>query len=489
MLPGYRSPWAVAADLLLPEPDPYWDDPYGWVRAHIDFREDEDGPSSDQAEVMGQLPHRKRVSVRGPHGLGKTSLAAWIILWFADTRERAGVDWKVVTTASVWRQLEHYLWPEVRKWARRLHGTRFNPEKQLLMMALKGYFGEAFAVASDQPTNIEGAHAAHILYVLDEAKAIPPDTWDAVEGAFSAGEPYALSISTPGGPQGRFYEIQTHKPGYEDWWTRHVTLAEAMAAGRIRKDWAAARERQWGVTSAVYQNRVLGEFAVQDEDAVVPLSWLEAANLRWQERGDLGATPMSQFGLDVARFGGDKTVFADRRAAHVMPMEVYEGQDTMVTADLAYDRLIANPGAKACVDVIGVGSGVFDRLRQRLGPERVLAFNGSAGTLLRDFSGEFGFVNTRSAGWWTLREVLDPRQGFLIAIPDDDELTGDITAPKWSVKTNARIAVETKEDLIARLGHSPDKGDAVMMSVWPGEPTPSVLVEPEEFTRRSISPV
>src|SRR5512139_677923 len=96
----------------------YRDDPVGFVLDCIQWRPDEDGPASYQAGILQQLPTARRVAARGPHGLGKTALAAWALLWFALVWE--GADWKVITTASAWRQLEKFLWPEVHKWARRL---------------------------------------------------------------------------------------------------------------------------------------------------------------------------------------------------------------------------------------------------------------------------------------------------------------------------------------------------------------------------------
>lgn len=487
MLPQYvPNPWAIAADRLDPTPDPYWDDPYGWIRTHIDFRPEEPGPAVYQAEVLGQLPHRRRIAVRAPHGTGKTTLAAWAILWFVATRDAAGVDWKVVTTASVWRQLEHYLWPEIRKWARRLVNVHFDVERALFLLKLDLYFGQAFAAASDKPSSIEGAHADHILYVLDEAKAIIPDTWDAVEGAFSTGDAYALAISTPGPPAGRFYDIHKRKPGYGDWWVRHITLDEAIAAGRIRQDWADARKLQWGEKSAVYQQRVLGNFAVQEENAVIPLAWLEAANIRHAEHH--GKVPLDQFGLDVARGGEDNTVFAFRHRGFIEELEVHEDwADTMRTGDRAAEILKATK-AIGTIDTNGVGAGVYDRLRREF-PGRVVSYSGANRTVLRDFSGEYGFTNQRSAAYWTLREALDPSNEFLIGIPDDDELTGDLTSPTYEIAVGNRYKVEPKEKLMERIGRSPDKGDSVVMAYWPGEPENSLVVEPEQDTRVQISPM
>ena len=100
------------------------------------------------------------MAVRGPHGLGKTALAAIGVLWFATTRDIAGVDWKVPTTASAWRQLQKFLWPEIHKWARRIDWNKVGRDPfgrdELLKLSLNLRTGEAFALASDEPSRARG---------------------------------------------------------------------------------------------------------------------------------------------------------------------------------------------------------------------------------------------------------------------------------------------------------------------------------------------
>lgn len=252
------------------------------------------GLTDYQEEILRSVPKSGRVCVRGPHGLGKSLTCAHSILWFALTREALKYDWKIITTAGTNNQLKRYLWPEIRRWARLLNWEKigrnpFSEKTELLEMSIKLQFGLAFAVSPDEPGNIEGAHADHLYYCYDEAKLIAPQVWDAAEGAFSgAGEDsgrfaFALAISTPGSPIGRFYDIQSRKSGYEDWVPRHVTLQEAMLAGRVTKDWVIKRRHQWGENSSIYKQKVLGDFASDDEDSVVSLSWVEAAVSRWEE--------------------------------------------------------------------------------------------------------------------------------------------------------------------------------------------------------------
>jgi hypothetical protein len=114
------------------------------------------------------------------------------------------------------------------------------------------------------------------------------------------------------------------------------------------------------------------------------------------------------------------------------------------------------------VDVIGIGAGVVDRLRE-LGCT-VIPFNAAAATQVRDRSGELGFANLRAAAWWSLREMLDPANGIGVALPPDDMLIGDLTAPHWRVLSGGKIKIESKDDIYKRLGRSTDDGDAVVMA-------------------------
>jgi hypothetical protein len=453
----------------------YWEDPAGWVAERIAFPEGR-GPTPYQNECLTALGRHHRATARGPHGLGKTSISAWVMCWFIETREAAGVDWKVVTTAGSWSQLAHFLWPEFHKWERMVRpATGWREGSELLQMSVKLRSGQAFAVASNRPELIEGAHADQLLYIYDEAKSILPATFDASEGAFAGAgvedrDAFAWAGSTPGPPVGRFADIHHRRSGYEDWWVRHVTLAESIAAGRISEAWADQRRRQWGEGSAIYQNRVLGEFAVEDAQSVIPIAWVEAAMDRWRAL-DGGYAPFVNVGVDVARFGEDRTVLALRHGDAVTDLRVSHRQDTTVTAGDVAGILRANPKGHAVVDVVGLGAGVVDMLREA--GLNVVAFNAAGRSQHLDRSGELAFANRRAAGWWNLREMLDPGFDPTIALPPDEELLGDLVTPLYRVLSGGRIAVEGKDDIRKRLGRSTDKGDAVVQAY--------ALPEPEDY--------
>lgn len=456
----------------------------------IKWTNKESGPTFYQDEILANIPIKKRVSVRGPHGLGKTAMASWVILSFALTRD--GEDWKCPATASAWRQLTKYLFPELHKWARKLDWDKIGrppfSKFELLTLNLKLSTGEAFAVASDNAATIEGAHANELLYLFDESKAIPDNTFDAAEGAFSGAgadstiNGYAFAISTPGAPMGRFYDIQQRKAGYHDWWVKHVTLEDAIKAKRISREWAKNREKQWGIKSALYQNRVLGEFAVEDTDTIIPLTWVEKANQRWDEWNENGRPgKLTTVGLDIGGGGefGDKTVFAlcyDGNKVDTLK-KIDRGDTetaTMQTTGIT-KSLIENTEAVLIPDVIGIGLGVYHRLneiRQEMEAKKkkvswdVYAFNAAESTDEKDISEQFEFFNKRSAAWWLMREMLEPDNNFEIALPYDDALTGELTAPTYKVMSNGKIRVEAKDEIKKRLhGRSTDSADAVIQAL------------------------
>ncbi len=430
------------------------------------------GLAGYQAEILTLLDGKSRVAVRGPRGLGKSAIGSITVLWFALTREAAGIDWKIVTTAGAWQQLKNYFWPEVHKWAGLVRWDvvrdgRPPRSDELMRQALRLPHGLALAAAPTDSAKIEGAHASAILIMFDEAKLIPAGTWDAIEGAMSGGgEALALALSTPGDPQGRFWDIHSRRKGLEDWTARHVTLDEAVAAGQISRAWADQRIRQYGMTSQFVQCHVLGEFHAADDDAVIPLAWIEDAVARWHAWADEGRPDLPgphAVGVDVAGSGADMTVLALRKGPVLTELRRFAKQDTMGTTGRVKGILDADPECTAVVDAIGIGAGVVDRLREQKCRTEAFTASRTAGNR-RDASREFRYSDMRSFAWWKMREALDPSKSPVICLPDDDQLTGDLCAPKWKVESGARIKVESKDDIRKRIGRSTDDGDAVIQA-------------------------
>lgn len=444
-----------------------------------------DRPTGYQDEVWGMFDAGAgRVAVWSPRSAGKTCLAAVLTHHFALTSD-GDTDWKEPTTASVWRQLRHFLWPEIAKFSRRIRWGKvgrgpYDHKLELQSLVLRLSTGEAFAVASDDPETIEGAHASRLFYCYDEAKIIPDRAFDSSEGSFAGAagcEALALAISTPGEESGRFYDICSRKAGYEDWKARHVTMDEMLAAGRTTAAFVDQRRRQWGEDSPLFRQQVLGEFCSGRSDGIIRLGWVEAAQERWhalRERevaeGEKAWGDFTCVGVDTAR-GGSKSVLALRFGDAIRECREMDTRDTMEIVG-AVVGVLAKWGGYAVVDV-GYNPAVYDLLREKeragsLGG-RVFPFNFGGKAEGKDASGELGFANLRAACYWGMRERLDPALGARAALPPNDLLTGDLTAPTHRTLSGGRILVEAKSEIGERLGRSTDYGDAVCMAYWPVE--------------------
>lgn len=434
-----------------------------------------------QVEIMEALVQYRRICVRGPHGLGKTALASIIVLWYALTRD--GLDWKIPTTASVYHQLTQFLWPEIHKWAARLRwdkiGRRpFREGYELKKIKISLDTGEAFAISpgrnalyTGKTAGMEGAHASHLLYLIDESKVVPDEAFNSIEGAFSTDtEAFAVAISTPGDPFGRFYDIQTRKPGFGDWWVRHVTKEECIAAGQMNAAWAEQRRLQWGETSATYINRVLGDFAESEEAVgVIPRAWVQLARARHRAMMENDEARISAqngivgYGVDIGS-SPNRTVLAARYVNGVYSLETLPSTiDLMVLAErIAQFTRPRNRWAR--VDSVGLGAGVYDRLRHMgVRVESYDARDSAQGK--RDKTGEIEFPALRSYAFWALRDLLNPAYGFPITLPDDDEMENELVAHTWRQRDNGAYQVSPKEFIEKKLGRSPDKADAVVIAM------------------------
>lgn len=220
----------------------------------------------------------------------------------------------------------------------------------------------------------------------------------------------------------------------------------------------------------VLQRKLLdGAFNVVTQDEpwqVIPTAWVEAA----QQRGREGTRPdgaLRVTGLDVARGGEDSTVLA-RVYDEWFELDAWPGKETPdgpTAVQLVLAALMADAAAPCFVDVIGVGSSVYDHLAGLSGVE-AYPVNVAERSDERDQTDKFGFANLRSEMHWKLREALDPAGEHALALPPDRRVKVDLCAARYKV-TKSGIQVEAKDDIKRRLGFSPDYGDAIMLA-WYG---------------------
>lgn len=411
-----------------------------------------------QQEALEKLATRRRLSVRSGHGVGKTALEAWAILWFISTRFPV----KIPTTAPTSHQLSDILWAELAKWHRSLSerlpdlGAQFEWSSE--KFALRSHPNESFAVARtsrpEKPEALQGFHADNLMFVIDEASGVPDNVFEVAEGALSGQGAYVLMCANPTRQSGYFFD--SHHRLRDMWATMHVNSEQVAIVSR---DYIDGMRRKYGRDSSIYQVRVLGEFATAI-DGVIPLELCTAAQERTVE-------PLSSvkpvWGVDVARFGDDSTALAKRRGnVQLEPCREWYGKDTMQTVGLIVqewnDTLPDQRPESINVDVIGIGAGVADRL-QELGLP-AYGINVAESPSVQD-----KYNRLRDELWFKGREWLEARDCRLC---EDEALVGELTTPRYSVLSSGKIKVEGKDELKKRGVASPNLADAWLLTFASG---------------------
>jgi hypothetical protein len=220
-----------------------------------------------------------------------------------------------------------------------------------------------------------------------------------------------------------------------------------------------------GLPEPLRSQLLYGDFniGVQDDPwQVIPTEWVRLAQQRWQEC-EKPNLPLTTLGVDVARGGDNQTVIASRYGNWFGPLQKYPGKSTPDGPAVAALVMQAHKDkARINVDIIGIGSSVYDTLHTQ--NVHVVGIHNAEKTDATDRTGRMKMRNVRAALYWGMREALDPALGDDLALPPDNELLADLCTPRWKV-TASGIQIESKEDIVARLGRSTDCGDAVTLAL------------------------
>lgn len=432
------------------------------------------GPAEFAREVLGATPtdqqiqggralvERRRVSIRSGHGTGKSTFEAWCVLWFMACYFPA----KVPCTAPTAHQLEDVLWSELAKWHRAM-ASRLPALSSQFEWAAGAYRmasapNESFAVArtsrKENPEALQGFHSENILFLIDEASGVPDNIFEVAEGALSTAGAFVVMCANPTRQSGYFFD--SHHKMRSAWAALHWNGEDSP---NVSREYIDTMAKKYGRQSPVFKVRVLGDF-VDAADGVISLELCEAAKAR--EVACNTAAPIV-WGLDVARFGDDSTALAKRRGNHMLaPVREWWGKDTMQTAGLIKAEWDGAPEsarpAAINVDVIGIGAGVVDRLKEMGLP--VVGVNVAEAESVRE-NADLSFNRLRDELWWRGREWLQARDCWM---PDDDETIGELTTPTYTILSNGRIQVERKDDLKKRGVKSPNRADAWLLTFHEG---------------------
>ncbi|MFW5834552.1 MAG: DEAD/DEAH box helicase family protein, partial [Pseudomonadota bacterium] len=456
-------------------------------------------PTAQQREILRSVEPGAKVTCRSGHGTGKTTSAAWIVWWWLETSAYP----RIPCTAPTSHQLRDVLWAELHKWVRKadeVSRRRGEPEVLWLSRLFSTLSdriydpaapGEWFAVARtskrENPDALQGFHASDmvisedgqaveshgeggaLLFVVDEASGVPDPVYEVAEGALSSPTATLLMLGNPVRRTGFFASSHLRDSGFQ---RIHLRSQDSPL---VDPDFRQRLARRWGEDSNVVRVRADGEFPEQDDDVLIPYEIAEAALSR--EPHELLPRQHRALGVDVARFGSDRTVLTVRAGRNVERIAVMSQRDTMEVAGRAAEVAGGSRVDAIYVDVGAMGPGVADRLRE-LGWRVIdVSFGAAApargpldeaqGRLMRDY------LWLQAARWLRYE---DP--SFAQAARQDaqaaEDLVGELTETRYRIDSQGRLQIESKEEAARRGVQSPDIADSLITTFAPGGEGPRV---------------
>ncbi len=410
-------------------------------------------PDTWQIEFLNHIAAgNRRISVRSGHGVGKSTASAWAMLWYLFLRFPV----KIVVTAPTSSQLYDALFAEVKRWVKVLPPVLFDQlEVKQDRIEMKDANNEAFISArtsrAEQPEALQGVHSDNVMLVADEASGIPEQVFEAAAGSMSGHAAVTLLLGNPVRSSGFFFDTHNRLAG--DWITMKVSCTDSP---RVSEAYIEEMKARYGEESNAYRIRVLGEFPRSDDDTVIPMELLELAMNR-----DVEASKHATlvWGLDVARFGSDRSALCKRQGNAVLePIKTWKNLDLMqLTGAVVAEFEILVPSQRPqeiLVDSIGLGAGVVDRLKELGLPARGInvAESPAMGGTYRNLKAEL---------WHKAKAWLESRD---CRMPKDEALIAELATVRYSFTSNGKIQIEGKDELKKRGMASPDRADAFCLT-------------------------
>lgn len=452
-----------------------------------------DGDKDPLVGVLEALADWQDVAVESGTGTGKTFVAACIVLWFLACHE----DALVVTAAPKKDQLLKQVWQEIGKlWPRfqnhfkkaeLLTGQiRMKPDESDKEAWSALAFTAGVGADEDAATKAQGFHRPHMLIITEETPGMPWPILTAFDETRTDDHNLHLALGNPDHRHDPLHQI-SERPNVtavriSAFDHPNVVTGERIVPGAIGAKRLGERIDNLGKGSRLYQSRVRGISPAESEEALIRWDWLEAAAKKWGDE-QLREGTMA-LGVDVAdNPDGDDSAIAFWQGACLTEVRVLDVEDAGEVAERVYEAMMEydiHP-KQVGLDSVGVGASTKNELKRRFGIKVRYLSGGTRATPTVDIDDLWSkrqedadgtikpagqtvveaerFNNLRSQVWWRMREDL--RLGR-IALPNDEALFSDLTAPMWTTKSGV-IVVEPKEEIKKRLRRSPDKGDAAVM--------------------------
>lgn len=433
-------------------------------------------PKDDQqVEFIQSLnTPEKRITVRSGHGIGKDACVGGVAIpWFLITHAGqvgSGVmSCKVVCTAPTARQLSDVLWSEIAKW---MMGSAIADEFVIQKDKIfhkdypKTWWCRAITTSTrqskeEQAEALAGLHEEHMLIVVDEASGVPDPVYIPLEGALTKEDNKVILIGNMTRNSGYFYDTHFHPVISKQWKKLHFSSEKS---NNVEPSYCQYMATKYGITSNVYRIRVLGEPPLEDEKTFISLAWAEQCIGR-------EITPPEDeplyLGIDVARYGEDKSIILPRIGNVVKPWETFQGLNTITLGGFVMVQYQELEARGLAIDEIGVGAGVVDwlykhNLRSCFG---VNVANASSDITKFDRLRDELWTRVREkliAGAYSFPDIILPGEVLSLG----QELANELASPLYDFNAHGGFKIESKKQMKLRGIASPNIADALCLSEY-----------------------
>lgn len=410
--------------------------------------------------LMGEVS--MRISIVSGHGIGKSTMLSWLILWFLWVHP----DSQVACTSPSKEQMYDVLWKELKKWIDKMPEgakSQYIWEASHIRMsdAPNVWFARAKTSSKENTEALAGVHADWVLMAVDEASGVEEPIFETMEGALTSGNALVFLISN--GTRSIGYFRDTHGKDAIRWQNYSFNAEESPRVNaKAVQEW----KDKYGEDSVQYIIRVLGKFP--DEGLMDDKGYVQLFNDKdihivpydndWKPVGRvLGA-------LDASGEGQDSSEWAvrDRMRAMIAASEAESTASSMSSKSITIcDKFFIDP-IDFVIDAFGKGHQVSQEIAlatsQQKRPWRVWPVN--TGEQCEDEMERELYVNQRAQGFYKM--MLWARAGG--EFMDSKGLKDELLSIRFKRTQNGRIQIMSKVDM-KKLGFkSPNKADALSMT-------------------------
>jgi hypothetical protein len=420
-------------------------------------------------------PTKPRISLQACAGPGKTALEAWCIWNFLTCYADRGEHPKGAAVSITQENLDTNLWPELAKWQGRSDflqaaftwtKTRVFAKDHPETWFFSARSWPKTASPDEQGKTLSGLHSKYVFTVIDESGAIPTTVLRAAEQALS--NCVFGKILQGGNTLSREGMLYAAASALADQW--HIIRItgdpdDPNRSPRIDKAWAQHQIDAYGRENPWVMAYILGKFPPSSLNTLLGDQDVRDAMAR-DYRPDVYAWAQPRLGVDVARYGDDRTVIFPRQGKRAFQPDIMRhARDSAVSTDIATKVLSRRqdfPDAPIIMDATGGwaagASDVLQAMDKRQAPVNV-QFHAQAY--------DQRYKNRRAEMWFAMAEWI--KAGG--QIPNIPELVGELSAPTYTY-VNGKFQLEPKDQVKERLGRSPDLADALALTFGVPEVAP-----------------